>query len=235
MNNVVHGGDRGQALPGPPRTLEEWMNEVGRRLNALETVPRGIGVFGWNDVQLGAGFIPADTRLPGWRRTNDGRVELRGRLRKSSGAAVNKGDVVMYLPYECAPPNNQQQIPSSVSVLGPATIGSNSSGVCRYDIQRETAWRTEQQEDLQGNPVYDDEGRPVIVVVSRVEVVAMPGSGSINGWVGFDHVVFDPWLYVDTLPAVPKGQKPLVPDPGIAVVQHPGGRVEFFTPGVLSS
>lgn len=225
--------EHGKAVQGPPRTLEEWMVQIGRRLNDLESGPRGIGAKGWNDVVLGPGYRVADSRRPGWRHLYDGRIELRGRIEKSSGTVMN-ADVVMYLPYVCAPPNNKQTI-SAVSVLGPATIGSNSSGVCRFDIQREVAWKTEPRLNSAGEQMFDMYGKPIIDVVSLVEVIARPGGGSINGWIGFDNVLFDPRLYVDTLPVVPKGQSPLIPDPGIAVVQQPNGKVIQFTPGVAWS
>lgn len=200
-----------------PETLQEWITLMERRLHGFDAAPRGTGRRAWRDAVVGAGFVVEEPFRPGWRWLNDGRVELRGRVRKVSGS-VGSGDVLLYLPYDCAPPNNKDLPPSSVSVVGPATIGSGGSGVCRYDVQREAAWRV------------DGEGRPV----SRVEVIARPGGGSIGGWVGFDHVMFDPRLYVDALPAVPKGMDPLVPNPGIAVVQQPGGAMQQFSPGVLS-
>jgi len=238
-----------------PRSLNEWMGDVDRELAELWNKSRGAGKTLWYDAEFDEEryrFI--SPYVPGWRRLHDGRIELRGRLERGSAqsgswvpAAVNVDEVIMQLPYECSPPSNQQTITSMLSFALCST--ANSAGLFQVEIRRDPAWVIvpvmEPLKDENGNdvldengdlvmvPVYDGEGEPVTENHSMVNVVAKPPNNQpYTGWIGFDGVVYDPNMYIDTVPPVPPGQEPLVHDPAYFLVQNADGSVRWLEPGI---
>lgn len=223
-----------------PMTLEDWMAYVDRELIKLSNKPRGLGLTVWLDaVYDTTKFKVHGSYEPGWRRLEDGRVELRGKMEKIktvNGQQVNdpltSGTVIMQIPYECSPPNNEQTI-TALTTIAPCTIAGGNPGVYRIDIQREAAWKTEQRVTSEGKPILDVEGQPIYDPVSMVEIIARPPKEqAITGWISFDTVIYDPHMYIDALAPVPRGQKPLVREHGYVIKEHPDGRIEWFLPGV---
>lgn len=205
-----------KGAPQTPTSVEEWLILLERRLNAIQAAPSGAGRGGWSDVAgIGVNYQIYGSFPPGWRWLNDGRVELRGRLTRKAGAPSVDGDVIITLPYRCAPPNNEQLPPTSVS-MSAVTGVTSGPGVVRLDVQREAEWKV----DLEGNPI------------SVTEVILRKPSGGFTDWIGLDHVTFDPSLYLEVLPPVPYGQKSLDGNTTIVVFQHPTGDIEVYPAGV---
>jgi len=225
--------------PHIPTSVEEWLDLLQRRLNTIEASPRGAGRNPWNEAVLAPGFEQDGSGTPCWRKLNDGRIELRGRVKKGAtvggtftAAPLNDGDVIMTMEYEAAPPSNAQHA-TCVIALAPCTVADGNPGVLRIDIQREPTWRTQPVTDGYGFTHQNTDGSPVMKPASRVQVIARPPKQvPITGWVAFDHVIYDPYLYVDALPPVKYDEEPLVPEPGVGVMQQPDGSVITVTPGV---
>jgi hypothetical protein len=224
-------------------TLEEWMEYVDRALLRLSSGNRGLGKTLWFPAIYDANqYRQIGPFAPSWRKLQDSRIELRGRLMKYTmlnnvvtNVPLSSGDVIMRLPFECSPPGNAQVV-SSVTALAPCSIANGNPGVFRIDVQREVAWKEYPAEDADGNPIYSADGELVMENDSLVEIIARPpAERPITDWIGFDGVFYDPHLYLDALAPVPIGQDPLIANHGYAIMQHGDGRVEWYTPGVSYS
>jgi hypothetical protein len=205
---------------GTPVLVQDWITNHERRLNRIEAVSQGAGRPPWEPAKVGGKFRIDGSGTPGWRKLADGRIELRGRLWRTDDGTTPvptaNGDVLLELPYLCAPPNNKQQPPSSVSTLAPCNASGASPGVYRVEVVR-GPWL----EDASGE------------CISVTQVIARPPQSTpIVGWVALDHVVYDPNLYLDSLPPVPYGEKPLVPSPGTVVVELADGSLMEFPAGI---
>ena len=189
-------------LPRPfvPVDLTTEFVSIERRVSLSEMRERGIGRGPWRPVVDTRGLAVHDGAIPGWRRLNDGRIEIRGRLKVSSLA---NGTAVLRLPAECAPPGV-----SSVSAVAPCSSAGTNNGMVRVDFAAATA----------------PGGEKV------THVIAYPGSPNLTEWIGFDHVIYDPHLYIDVLPPVERGQEPVVP-PDVLVVVSRRGQMWSVIPG----
>jgi len=224
-----------------PRTVGDWMNNMQRQMDEMNGRPRGLGRSYWkDDVKYDDGlFRVVGPCLPGYRKLDDGRIELRGQLERGTmveggwtPGPLNDGDVILTLNYECAPPYNEKRR-SSVTSLAPCTVANNNFGVFRIDIQLEEGWKFEDKLDADGKPVLDNDGNPVKVFASRTEVIARtPRRSPMVGWVAFDGVIYDPHTYLNAIGPVPIGEAPMIDDPGYSMIQNPNGSVEWFLPGV---
>lgn len=180
--------------PLVPISIEGLLIQLQRRLSETENQERGTGRRSWNEATiLVAGATPLDNGYPCWRELNDGRIELRGRLTLTGSLAG--GTKVLRLPGNCAPPGDGVGLNSWLSTLAPcSTLGTNT-GVYRLDVER----------TIVSQAVTDPEtGGQVTKDVIYADLIAwFPEAKAATGWIGFDHAVFDPKIYIDTLRPVP--------------------------------
>jgi len=173
--------------PIVPTTIEGLLIQLQRRLNEVENRERGTGRRGWSEALVQVpGWTEVDHGIASWRMLNDGRVELRGRISIPAGQVVGSGDPLLYLSGRCAPPGDGTTHKSWLSTLAPcSTLGTNP-GMYRVDVERKIVFDTLTQESL----IY-------AVIIARP-----PGGVTLTDWIGFDHVIYDPNLYIDTLSPV---------------------------------
>jgi hypothetical protein len=200
----------GGMIGGPisPITLEDHIDRLERRLSEAESRERGTGRRAWRrGVQT---LIPGASELdggePAWRKLNDGRIELRGRV-QFPGSVAN-GTTVLRLPGLCAPLGNGTTYRAWVSTLAPCSSVGGAPGVVRVDVQP----------FLQSEPYVDIDGTTRTQHVIYADVIARPSQNvPLTGWIGFDHVVYDPDLYIDALEPVPPDVYPMVFTRGVEV------------------
>lgn len=219
--------------PIVPTTIEGLLIQLQRRLNEAENRERGTGRRGWSEATvLVADATPLDNGFPSWRMLNDGRVELRGRINLPHGLASGRG--VLRLPGRCAPPGDGATYRGWLSALAPcSTLGTNL-GMYRVDVQR---------------TVYTDATTGEDLIFADV-IAHFPGGARMTDWIGFDHVIYDPNLYIDTLAPVPENVhnkvfgrgypradgayvvQEIPGEFGIAVIGYEGGSKITIVPGV---
>lgn len=198
--------------PFAPTDVNTAIIALERRMNVAEMRERGTGRGGWMDVVSTMGRAVKDGAVPSWRLLNDGRIELRGRLTIAAGAPVTNGATVLQIHGDCAPPG-----PSSVAAWAPCSSSGSNPGVVRVDfVQR---------------PVAPTADYPYDKVTAVLAYPPQNLAGGLTDWIGFDHVDYDPHLYLDVLPPVTFGQAPLVDSRAIAVINQ-GGQTFSVIPGV---
>lgn len=201
-----------QGAPFVPDTIEGLLIQIQRRLNEAENRERGSGRRGWNEAFITlAGATVLDNGFPAWRMLNDGRVELRGRL-NISGSLLN-GTQVLRLNGRAAPHGNGTTYKSWFSMTAPCSSDGTNPGVVRLDVERYIVTDTVTSEQ-----------------VFYTKIIAMPPvSQPLTGWIGFDHVIYDPNLYIDAVSTVPENYLDTVfgrgkrRDDGEYVVAHQPG------------
>lgn len=157
--------------------VSDMIHDLNRRVAELERGARGQGRPAWEQVAPPDGFTVRDGAHCGWRMLSDGRVELRGQIVPESGS-ITSGTVVLRLPNCPAPP-----LESAPRVILPCSAAGGNPGVVRADVRG-----------------VGDVGRVAEIVAYPPEVAPL------QGWIGFDHVVFDPCLYLDVMPLQPQQQ-----------------------------
>lgn len=225
-----------------PLHIEDHLDRLERRLNEAEGRERGTGRRVWSDAEVMIpGATPLDKGIPGWRRLNDGRIELRGRL--TLAGAVGNGTVVLRLPGICSPPGDGAALKSWITTMGPCATLGDSPGIIRLDVQRSVV-----------SELVEEDGQSVQRDVIYAEVIAMPPVNKpLTGWIGFDHVVYDPGLYLDILDPVAESLhgtaygygREIQPNKwiveqvpaefGVAVLGYKNGQLVTIVPGVKAS
>jgi hypothetical protein len=185
--------------PVLPLSIQGHFVQMERRLNEAENRERGAGRRGWNEATiLLAGTAPKDNGFPSWRVLNDGRVELRGRIDLKAVVLknTNPGTRILQFSGPTAPPGDGETHISWLSVVAPCSAKGANPGVYRLDILRylrQETW-TENGIVQSGEAIYTD-------------LIARPSENSqLTDWIGFDQVIYDPNLYIDTLAPVPADQ-----------------------------
>ena len=187
--------------PFVPVDLNTEFVALERRVGVTEMRERGIGRAAWRKVISTRGRAVYDGAVPGWRRLNDGRVEIRGRLRIVGTLA--QGTTVLHIPAECCPPGS-----SSVSATAPCSASGTNPGTVRVDFTVATG----------------DDGSKVTAVI------AYPSASGLTEWIGFDHVIYDQNLYIDVLPPVDYGEEPVAGRRSLVVITR-GGEQFSVIPG----
>lgn len=175
-----------------PQTIEGYLVQLERLINGKDELARGSGRGAWGEAEIMlAGATVMDGGVPSWRLLTDGRVELRGRLSfpgsLSNTAPGSMPPQVLRLPGICAPPGNDATHKSWISTWAPCSSGGSNPGVIRLDVQR----------TIVTDPANGDE------IIYASIYARPPMTQPLTEWIGFDHAVFDPNLYVDVLDLVP--------------------------------
>ena len=194
----MSGGMVGSPLS--PLDLSDYIDRLERRLNEAEGRERGTGRRVWSGgaQPLVAGAAEMDGGDIAWRKLNDGRIELRGRM--SFSGSVANGTRILRLPGLCAPLGNGTTMRAWVTTLAPCSSVGSNPGVVRVDVER----------FLVSEP-YEDAGATKTQHVVYADIIARPPEAMpLTGWICFDHVIYDPDLYLDVLEPVPASDHPII-------------------------